>query len=82
MTISNAMLAQGLLDYFQQHAKEFEDFLMERFDIGDGYVTWREDERNKRLVLTVTRKAEDMGTLSEREYAIRIETVKLEVDNP
>jgi hypothetical protein len=75
MSISDAMLAQSLLDYFEQHTKEFEDFLIERFRIDDGYVAWREDKENKRLLLTVTKKAQGGETLSQRDYAISVETV-------
>jgi len=52
MAIGDGMLAQVLLDYFQQHADEFEQFLLERAGITEGYVRWRGEETPKRLVLT------------------------------
>jgi hypothetical protein len=75
MAISNAMLAQALLEYFQQNAESFGAFLTGRFQIDDGYVTWSEDARNKRLLVTVTIKAQDGETLSQRVYAIKIESI-------
>jgi hypothetical protein len=50
MAIGDGMLAQVLLDYFHQHAEEFEQFLLERAGIGEGYVRWRGEETHKRLV--------------------------------
>jgi hypothetical protein len=38
MAIGDGMLAQALLDYFDQHTEEFEKFLLDRAAIGDGYV--------------------------------------------
>jgi hypothetical protein len=51
MAIGDGMLAQVLLDYFQQHAEEFEQFVLERAGISEGYVRWRGEEPQKRLVL-------------------------------
>ena len=48
MAIGDGMLAQVLLDYFHQHAEEFEQFLLERAGIGEGYVRWRGEETQKR----------------------------------
>jgi hypothetical protein len=47
MAIGDGMLAQVLLDYFQQHADEFEQFVLERAGIGEGYVRWRERSHRK-----------------------------------
>ena len=47
MAIGDGMLAQVLLDYFQQHAEEFEQFVLERAGIGEGYVRWRGEETRK-----------------------------------
>ena len=75
MAIGDGMLAQALLDYFQQHAEEFEQFLLERAGIGEGYVRWRGDEVHKRLVLKVTTLGSGPSIVSEREYAMKIETI-------
>ncbi len=72
MAISDAMVAQALLEYLQQHSEEFEEFLFERYHLDDGYVNFSADEENGRLLLRVTRVAQDGQKLSERDYAIRI----------
>ena len=73
MAISEAMLAQAVLEYFEQHAEEFEKFLLNRYRIDNGYVSWGEDIRNQRLRLTATRLAQSGEIVSERDYHIRIE---------
>jgi hypothetical protein len=73
MAISEAMLAQALLEFFRQQAKEFEEFLLERYNIDNGDVTWSEDRKNRRLLLTVTTRAQDDQPVSEYEYNLRIE---------
>jgi hypothetical protein len=73
MAIGDGMLAQVLLDYFQQHAEEFEQFVLERAGIDEGYVRWRGEETHKRLVLKVTTLGSGPSTVSKREYAMRIE---------
>ena len=70
MAIGDGMLAQVLLDYFHQHAEEFEQFLLERAGIGEGYVRWRGEETHKRLVLKITTLGSGPSVVSEREYAI------------
>jgi hypothetical protein len=71
----DGMLAQVLLDYFQQHAEELEQFVLERAGISEGYVRWRGEETQKRLVLKVTTLASGPSIVSEREYAMKIETI-------
>jgi hypothetical protein len=75
MAIGDGMLAQILLDYFQQHADEFEQFLLERAGIGEGYVRWRGEETQKRLVLKLTMLGSGPSIVAEREYAMKIETI-------
>ena len=75
MAIGDGMLAQVLLDYLQQHAEEFEQFLLERAGIGEGYVRWRGEETHKRLVLKVTTLGSGPSIVSEREYAMKIATI-------
>jgi hypothetical protein len=75
MAIGDGMLAQVLLDYFQQHAEEFEQFLLERAGIGEGYVRWRGEETQKRLVLKITTLGSGPSIVAEREYAMKIETI-------
>ena len=75
MAIGDGMLAQVLLDYFHQHADEFEHFLLERAGIGEGYVRWRGEATQKRLVLKVTTLGSGPSIVSEREYAMKIETI-------
>ena len=48
MAIGNGMLAQALLDYFDQHTEECKTFLLDRAAIADGYVIWKGDTPNKR----------------------------------
>jgi hypothetical protein len=75
MAIGDGMLAQVLLDYFQQHAEEFEQFLLERAGIGEGYIRWRGEESQKRLVLKITTLGSGPSIVSEREYAMKIATI-------
>jgi hypothetical protein len=75
MAISEAMMAQALFDYFQQHEKCFEEFILERCNIDDGFVSWGGDNTNKRLLLIVTKRAQDGGILAESDYAINITRV-------
>ena len=67
MARGDGMLAQVLLDYLQQHAEEFEQFLLERAGIGEGYVRWRGEETQKRLVLKGTTLRSGPSIVSERE---------------
>jgi len=75
MALGDGMLAQVLLDYWHQHAEEFEQFLLERAGIGEGYVRWRGEEAHKRLILKVTTLGSGPSIVSEREYAMKIETI-------
>ena len=75
MAIGDGMLAQILLDYFQQHADEFEQFVLERAGIAEGYVWWRGEGTQKRLVLKLTTLGSGLSIVAEREYAMKIETI-------
>ena len=75
MAIGDGMLAQALLDYFDQHTEEFETFLLDRAAIADGYVLWKGDTPNKRLLLTFTILGWDGCKRSARDYALKIETL-------
>jgi hypothetical protein len=72
MAISEAMIVRAILEYFQHRSEEFEKFLLDRYDIDDGIVSWREDKMNKRLLLTVSKYSQDGGKQSEDDYAISI----------
>ena len=76
MSISDAMLADVLLRYLDEN-EEFEGQILERAGTTKdwAYITLRGDEPNKRLVLRFVQKAMDAGTLSERVFAIKIETI-------
>jgi hypothetical protein len=74
MALGNGMLAQALLDYFDQHTEECETFLLDRAAIADGYILWKGDTPNKRLLLTFTVLGWDGCKRSARDYAIKIET--------
>jgi hypothetical protein len=73
MALSEAMLAQALLEYFGQHAEGFEKFLVDRYDIAHGYVTWSEDLGNRRLLVRVGRESQAGGIVWDNEYAVRLE---------
>jgi hypothetical protein len=75
MAIGDGMLARVLLYYFQKHVDEFEQFLLERAGIGEGYVRWRGEESQKRLVLKLTTLGSGPSIVAEREYAMKIETI-------
>ena len=80
MAIGDGMLAQILLDYLHQHAEEFEQFVLERTGIGEGYVRWRGEETQKRLVLKVTTLGSGPSIVAEREYALKIATIYIVVN--
>jgi hypothetical protein len=75
MAIGDGMLAQVVLDFFQQHADGFEQLVLERAGIGEGYVRWRGEGTQKRLVLKITTLGSGPSIVAEREYAMRIETI-------
>ena len=75
MAIGDGMRAQVLLDYFQQHAEECEQFVLERAGIGEGYVRWRGEETQKRLVLKMTTLGSGPSIVAEREYALKMATI-------
>ena len=70
MSIGDGMLAQALFDYFQQHTEEFEQFLLERAGIGDGYIRWRGEEKHKRLVLKITTLGSGPSIVSELDSGV------------
>ena len=76
MALSDAMLAQALLDYFDQHTEDFETFLLDRAAIGDGYVLWQGDAPHKRVLIAFTIFGGEGRTLSHRTYAIKIAAVE------
>ena len=57
MAIGDGMLAQALLDYFDQHTEEFEKFLLDRAAIGDGYVIWKGDKPKGGVVTVVSHES-------------------------
>ena len=75
MAIGDGMRAQVLVDYFQQHAEECEQFFLERAGIGEGYVRWRGEETQKRLVLKMTTLGSGPSIVAEREYAMKMATI-------
>ena len=75
MAIGDGMRAQVLVDYFQQHAEEFEQFFLERAGIGEGYVRWRGEETQKRLVLKMTTLGSGPSSVAERKYAMKMATI-------
>ena len=80
MAISELMLAQAMKEYLQQHADEFAAFLFERYDMGEGYVSWslKPSERFLLLLLTVTRLSQGGGIIAEDQYEIGVQITKLE----
>jgi hypothetical protein len=75
MALGDGMLAQALLEYFDQHTEECETFLLDRAAIADGYVLWKGDTLNKRLLFTFTIFGWDGRKRSARDYALNIETL-------
>ena len=78
MKLSVPMLAQAILEYLRQHEKEFDDFVVKRFDMkeeGGVQVRLRADDANKRLLVRATGVGSGMQTLWEREFGLRIELV-------
>jgi hypothetical protein len=76
MSLSDAMLADVLLRYLDEN-EEFERHVLERAETTNdwAYITLKGDEPHKRLVLRFVQKDMGGGTLSERVYAIKIETI-------
>lgn len=77
MGLSDAMLAEALLEYLHQDFERLEKWILNRCELEkhSGVVVLKADEGNRRLVLTVKRLGQDASTVSERDYAIRIETI-------
>jgi hypothetical protein len=50
-------------------------FLLERAGIDEGYVRWRGEETQKRLVLKLTTLGSGPSIVAEREYAMKIATI-------
>jgi hypothetical protein len=60
--VTEAMLAQALREYIEQHIEEFEEFLEERMDLGgDVAVTWSASP-GRQLLVDVTKRGE-VGTV-------------------
>ena len=75
MALSDAMLAQALLDYFDQHTEDFATFLLARASMGDGSVLWQGDAPRNRVLLAFTLFGGEGRTLSQQTYAIKIAAV-------
>ena len=73
MAISEAMLAQALIEYLQQHAGEFSEFLFDRYEEGDGYLTLSGDRIDRMPLLMITKLSQDGSKVSEHRYSIRVE---------
>lgn len=73
MAISEAMLAQALIEYLQQHAAEFSNFLFDRYEEGDGYITLSGDRIDRVFLLMITKLSQDGSKVAEHRYSIRVE---------
>jgi hypothetical protein len=75
MAITEAMLAQALLDYFQQDRvrEDFEVFLDDSYDLGgDVEVSWDDRVPGRALRVEVRRISPVGGITWERPFTIRI----------
>ena len=74
MSISDSMLAQALVAYLQEHQERFREFVLAQCNIdADLHIAWREDKTNNRLIATVTTLDSSQQTLSQHDYALKIE---------
>jgi len=75
MSISEAMMADTILQHMKKSGKEFEAALLERAEIDSGSVAWVGDKANKRLVVKVTKMSQDGSVVSENEYALTVSRI-------
>ncbi len=75
MSVSEAMMADAILQYMNKSGTEFEASLLERSGIDLGSVSWRGDKANKRLVVKVTKLSQDGSVVSENEYALTVSRI-------
>jgi hypothetical protein len=76
MAITEAMLAQALLDYFQQERviEDFEVFLEQSYDLGgDVEVSWHDCVSGRVLAVEVRRFSQGGGITWERPFTMKIE---------
>jgi hypothetical protein len=67
--LSNAMLAQALLEFWGKH-EEFHKFILDRFKVEDGSVEIAGGD--KRLLLSVKKRAQDGSLCGDWGYTITI----------
>ena len=68
---TEAMLAQALLEYMEQHIDEFEEFLDERMDLGgDVAVNWSAPPGKLRV--DIVKRGHSMELTWESKFAIKI----------
>lgn len=76
MALSDALLAQALLDYFAQHTEDFAQFLLARAAMGEGAVLWQGDAPHNRVLIAFTILGGEGRKLSQHTYALKIATVE------
>jgi len=74
MSISNAMLANGIIEYLKKNAEEFENFLCESYDVDLRIDYEGESIDNDRILIRLETLAQDESPINERSYSLRIES--------
>jgi hypothetical protein len=72
------MLAQAIFEYLGQHEQEFDDFVVDLFEMkeeGGVQVRFRADDANELLLVRATGVGSGGETLWERGFALKIELV-------
>jgi len=73
MKMTEAMFAQGLVEFLREHLKEYEEFLGQRWNIDDGRLEFFDDDANRRIGIRLKQYSQDQSQLSETDFHIRIE---------
>jgi hypothetical protein len=79
MAITEAMLAQALLDYFQQDRviEDFQEFLDQSYEIGgDVEVSWHDRVPGKALAVEVRRFSQGGGLTWEQPFTMKIDKLR------
>jgi len=74
MTISNAMLANGIVDYLKKNTDDFENFLCQTYDVDIRIDYQGEEKDNDRILIRLETLAQDESPIGERSYSLRIES--------
>ena len=75
MALSDAMLASAIKDFLSDNSVAFEKFLYERYNLDTSVNFNGEVENRKRVIVVIETLTQDEKPMSERHYALHIETL-------